>query len=162
MDPRPFGLNADDVNFLPHHQHIRWMSTSCLCPLWTIKVLTISPKLGYTVLRVLACCSPLFAWQSNKTIRFCCCPVTQLWLILRDPMDCSTPCFPVLHYFLEFAQTRVHWVGDAILPSHSVTPFSSCPFLASESFLMSQLFASGGQSVGASASASVLPMNIQG
>ena len=47
--------------------------------------------------------------------------------------------------------------------SSSVVPFSSCPqsFPASGSFLMSQLFASGGQSIGASASASVLPMNIQ-
>ena len=48
--------------------------------------------------------------------------------------------------------------------SSSVVPFSSCPqsFPASGSFLMSQLFASGGQSTGASASASVLPMDIQG
>ena len=47
--------------------------------------------------------------------------------------------------------------------SSSVAPFSSCPqsFPASGSFLMSQFFASGGQSIGASASASVLPMNIQ-
>ena len=45
-----------------------------------------------------------------------------------------------------------------------VTPFSSCPqsFPESESFLMSQLFSSGGQSVGASASASILPMSIEG
>ena len=48
--------------------------------------------------------------------------------------------------------------------SSSVVPFSSCPqsFPASGSFLMSWLFASGGQSIGASASASVLPVNIQG
>ena len=47
--------------------------------------------------------------------------------------------------------------------SSSVNPFSSClqSFPASGSFLMSQLFASDGQSIGASASASVLPMNIQ-
>ena len=47
--------------------------------------------------------------------------------------------------------------------SSSVVPFSSClqSFLASGSFLMSQLFASDGQSTGASASASVLPMNVQ-
>ena len=47
--------------------------------------------------------------------------------------------------------------------SSSVVPFSSCPqsFPASRSFQMSQLFASGGQSIGVSASASVLPMNIQ-
>ena len=47
--------------------------------------------------------------------------------------------------------------------SSFVVPFSSCPqsFPASESFPMSQLFISGGQSIGASASTSVLPMNTQ-
>ena len=47
--------------------------------------------------------------------------------------------------------------------SSSVAPFSSCPqsFPASRSFQMSQLFTRGGQSIGVSASASVLPMNIQ-
>ena len=43
-----------------------------------------------------------------------------------DPMDCSTPGFPVLHRLPEFAQTHIHWVGDAIQPSHPVIPFSSC------------------------------------
>ena len=46
-----------------------------------------------------------------------------LWFLLffsyvqlfATPMDCSTPGFPVLHYFLEFAQTHVHWVDDAIV-----------------------------------------------
>ena len=42
--------------------------------------------------------------------------------ILWDPMDCSTPGFPVLHYLLEFAQTYVHWSGDAIQPSHLLCP----------------------------------------
>ena len=37
-----------------------------------------------------------------------------------DPMDCSTPGFPVPHYFPEFAQTHVHQVGDVIQPSHSL------------------------------------------
>ena len=57
----------------------------------------------------------------------------------------------------------VHWVTDAIQPSSSVIPFSSCLqyFPASGSFPMSQFFTSGGQSIGVSASASVLPMNIQ-
>ena len=81
-----------------------------------------------------------------------------------EPMNWSMPGFLA---FLEFAQTHVHWVGDAIQPSFlsSVTPFSSClqSFPASGSFPMScQLFASGGQSIGASGSTSVLPMNIQG
>ena len=40
------------------------------------------------------------------------------YLTLCTPMDYSTPGFPVLHYLLEFPQTPVHWVGDAIQPSH--------------------------------------------
>ena len=47
-----------------------------------------------------------------------------LYQTLCDPMDCSIPGFPVLHYLLEFAQTQVHWVSDAIQPSHFLlTPF---------------------------------------
>ena len=81
--------------------------------------------------------------------------------VLCDPVDCSRPGFPVLHYLPEFAQTHVHWVDDAIQPSHPLLP-SSCPQCvpASGSFSMSQLFASVGQSTGASASASVLLINI--
>ena len=47
--------------------------------------------------------------------------VTQLRLTLCDPMDCSTPDFPVHHQFLEFTQTHVHRVGDATQPSHPVS-----------------------------------------
>ena len=39
-------------------------------------------------------------------------------LTLCNPMDCSTPGLPVYHQLLEFTQTHVHWVGDAIQPSH--------------------------------------------
>ena len=51
---------------------------------------------------------------------------------------------------------------ESVTISSSATPFCLKSFQASESFPVSQLFASGGQSIGASASASVLPMNIQG
>ena len=51
----------------------------------------------------------------------CCCSVAKLCLTLSDPMDCSTPGFPVLHYLPEFAQTHVHWVSDAIQPSHPLS-----------------------------------------
>ena len=79
----------------------------------------------------------------------CCCSVAQLYLTLCDPMDCSTPGFHVLHYLPKFAQTHVHWVGDAIQPSHPLMlPFSSLSqsFPVSGSFPMSLLFASGCQS----------------
>ena len=144
--------------------------------------------------------------------------VTQSCLTLCNAMDCSTPGFPVFHHLPEFAQTHVHWVGDAM--SSSVIPFSclhsfptrrssdlplaalwtaasqvSLSFTISQSLLklMSiesmmpsnplvlchplllwpsifpsiRVFSSestlliGGQSIGASASASVLPVNIQ-
>ena len=48
--------------------------------------------------------------------------LSHVWLC--DPMDCSTPGFPVLHYLPEFAQTRVHWAKDAIQSSHSLSPTS--------------------------------------
>ena len=83
---------------------------------------------------------------------------------LWDPMNRSMPGLPVHHHLLEFTQIHVHWVNDAIHPSYPVVPFSSCPrFIpASGSFPVGQLFASGGQNIGASASTSVLPVNIQG
>ena len=99
----------------------------------------------------------------NLSIKFS--SVAQSCPTLCDTMDCSTPGFPVLHHLLEFAETHVHWVSDAIQPiSSSVVPFSSCfqSFPTSGSLLMIWLFTSGGQSIGASTSASVLPMNIQG
>ena len=89
--------------------------------------------------------------------------VAQSCPTLCDPMNRSTPGLPFHQQLLEFTQTHVHRVGDAIQPSHPVIPFSSYPqsLPASGSFPMSQLFTSGGQSVGVSASASVLPMNTQ-
>ena len=57
----------------------------------------------------------------------CCCSVAQSWPTLCDLRDCSMPGFPVLHQLLEFNQTHVHWVGDAIQPSHPMLP-SSFPF----------------------------------
>ena len=54
-----------------------------------------------------------------------CCSVTKLCPTLCDFMDCSTPGFPVLHYLLEFVQTHVPWVSDAIQLSHPLSPCSA-------------------------------------
>ena len=83
-------------------------------------------------------------------------------LFIRGLMDCSTPGFPILHYLLAFAQTHVHWVGNAIQLSRLVVPFSSCLQSSSGSFPMSQLFTSGRQSIGTWVSASILPVNVPG
>ena len=66
-----------------------------------------------------------------KAITRICCSATQLGQTLCNPMDCSTPGFPVLSYLLELAQTHVHLVGDAAQPS--------CPLLSpSPAFNLSQ------------------------
>ena len=79
-----------------------------------------------------------------------------------NPMDCSTPGFPVHHQLPELTQTH-----ESVMPSSHL--ILCCPFFshlqsspASGPFLVSQFFASGGQSIGVSASTSFLPMNIQG
>ena len=101
----------------------------------------------------------------NFQFQNCCCSVAKSCPTICDPMDCNTPGSPVLHCLLEFVQNSYQlnqWCYLTI--SSSVAPFSSCPqsFPESGSFPMSRLFTSGGQSIGASASASVLPRTIHG
>ena len=94
---------------------------------------------------------------------YCWCSVTESCLAVCHPMDWSMQGFPVLHCLPEFAQINVHSVRDSIQPSYPVIPSTSCPesFPSSGSFPRNRLFASGGQSICVSASASVLTMNIQ-
>ena len=65
---------------------------------------------------------------------FCCCcfSVTRSCPTLCNPMDCSRPGFPVLHYLPELAQAHVHWVSDAIQPSHPLPPPSLFAFNLSQ------------------------------
>ena len=55
---------------------------------------------------------------SVKSVKVCYCWCLSLW----DPMDCSAPSFPVLHCLRELAQTHIHWINDAIQPSHPCHP----------------------------------------
>ena len=102
-----------------------------------------------------------FTTQGN----LCCCSVARWRPTLCNPMDCSMPGFPVLHHLLELAQTHgsthVHWVGDAIQPSHPLLSPSYSAFNLSQHQGKSRLFTWDGQGVRDSASASVLPMIIQ-
>ena len=67
-------------------------------------------------------------------VRCCCCPAAQSCPTLCEPVDCSTPGLPVPHDLRELGQTHIHRGSDAIRPSHSLHPYSSCPqsFPASE------------------------------
>ena len=89
--------------------------------------------------------------------------VAQLCPTLRDPMDCSMPGFTILHHLTELAQTYVHWVSDVTQTSHPCCSLLLLPSIFPSIRILSNELAlpSGGQSIGASASGSVLPMNIQ-
>ena len=64
-----------------------------------------------------------------EPVESCCyCSVTQYCLTLCNPTDCTTPGLPVHHQLPEFTQTHVHRVGDAIQPSHPLSPPSSPAF----------------------------------
>ena len=99
-----------------------------------------------------------------KGLGGCCCSVAWSCPALSDAVDCSTPGFPVPHHLQEPVQTHVCWVIGAIRPSHPLSPPSPPAFnlFQHQGLFQSQFFTSGGQSFGDSASASVLPMSIQG
>ena len=105
------------------------------------------------------CKQPLVLLVHAYQLSCCCCSLAQSCPTLCSHTDCSTPGLPVHHQLLGFTQTHVHWVSDAILCCPLLLPPSIFP--RSGSFQMSQFFTSGGQSIGVSASASVLPVNIQ-
>ena len=88
--------------------------------------------------------------------------VTKSCPTICDPLDCSTPGFPIFHYLLEFVQTHAPWVCVAfnhLILCHSFLLLLSI-FSASGSLPISWLFPSGGQSIGGSAATSGFPMNI--
>ena len=122
---------------------------SPLCP---HQELTSLPGIAMFLLSliILLCCSlgsvgPIPAPITGHGTRFakqqsvlhlwplCCCfSVTKSCLTLCDPMDCRTPGLPVLHCLQESAQIHVHWVSDAIEPSHPLPPSSPFAFNLSQ------------------------------
>ena len=100
--------------------------------------------------------------NENLILLFSCfCSLPKSCPTLCYPTDSSTPGFPVLHFLLQFAQTHVHWVSDAIQPSHPLlSPFPSA-FNITQHYGLFQWVSSLHQvEVGASASASVIPVTI--
>ena len=93
-----------------------------------------------------------------------CNSVTQSCVTLCDPMDCNTLGFSVHHQHPELAQTHVHWVGDAIQPFHLLSSPSPPAFNLSQHQGLFKWVSSShhvAKAIGSSASASVLPVNIQ-
>ena len=73
-----------------------------------------------------ACSLEPVLWHKN------CCSLAQLCPTLYNPIDCRTPGFPVHHQLPELTQTHVHWVGDAIQPSHPLSSPSPSAFSLSQ------------------------------
>ena len=90
---------------------------------------------------------------------FCCCSITKSCLTLCNPMDCSTPSFPVLHYLLEFAQIHVHWVSDAIQSSHPPLLPSPCALNLSQHQGLFQWVSSSNQVAEVEFNFSISPSN---
>ena len=115
----------------------------------------------------LFCFINIYSWQqenfiSEHSFKVGCCSVTKSCPTLWDPMDCSMPGF--LSFTISWSLLRLMLIESVMPSSHLILchPLLLLPsfFPALGSFPMSQPFTSGGQSIGASAS--VLPMNIQG
>ena len=101
----------------------------------------------------------------NKTLNIQFSSVAQSCPALCDPINCSTPSLPVHHQLSEFTQSLVHWVSDAIQPSHPLlSPSIPAPNPSQHQSLFQRVNSAWGwlQSIGASALASVFPKNNQG
>ena len=140
------------------------MKRLCQCSMNTQLLMCLLVKVNFDAIKRNIAYEPglVGLWIKVNSVQFR--SVTQSCPTLCDLMDCSMPDFPVHHQLPDPTQTHVHRVSDAIQPSHplsSPSPTNLQSFPVSESFPMSRFFASGGPSIGVSASASVLPMNIQ-
>ena len=87
-----------------------------------VQILCINAQRIKHIPRNMGVIHPFIQLKVRCTFTHCCCSVAQSCLTLCEPMDCSTAGFPVLHCLPEFAQTHVHWVNDAIQPSHPLSP----------------------------------------
>ena len=96
---------------------VTWMTT------WTEHII-LGSQFSLTFLKYYS------AFDISGLVKFS--SVDQSRLTLCDPMDCSTPGLTVHHQFPEFTQTHVHWVGDAIQPSHPLSSPSPPTFSLSQ------------------------------
>ena len=97
---------------------LRWESLISLCLFWVIQMSLVlmshlsKARKSHAIYEFNWCSNLISLVQS----------ISQAYLTLCDPMDCSTPGFPVHHQPPELTQTHVHWVSDAIQPSHPPSP----------------------------------------
>ena len=131
--------NIDVLSFMNHrvvcnllyfehpevHRHI--------CCSLTVAVIELIKKSAHHHLKLcFGSCDACLASLRSLVVRWLVSSVAQSCLTLCDPMDCSTPSFPVHHQLPELTQTHVHLVGDAIHPSHPLSSSSPPTFNLSQ------------------------------
>ena len=124
VDPMNHSLPGSSVHGISQARILEWVAISFAGDLPNPGIEPTSPALAGEFFTT--------SHQRSPAKCFCCCSVTQSCPTLRSPMDCSTPGFPVLNHLLEFAQTHVHWVGDATQPSHPLSSPSPPAFNLSQ------------------------------
>ena len=109
-------------------QSLIWVTLGCVSIRSSLRYINQSGVLPEQLTSTVKLCLCVYnipeeSWALDLSC--CCCWVSQSRPTLCNPMDCNIPGFPVLHYLLEFVQTYVHWVGEAIQPSHLLSsPFA--------------------------------------
>ena len=125
------------------HIYVSWISFffsfHASLPNLTLTILTLRTTSKFLICSLVALWNFLpFLWEfycylllslllSFFSLFLCCHSVVQLYPTLWNPVNCSTPDFPISHHLLELAQTCVHWVGDTIQPSCPLSSLSVFP-----------------------------------
>ena len=119
-----FGTSARGLSGISSQEHIELGPPPLfnLYYYWVITIFSISIIINLTL--IVKSPVPKYSYI-GVSVQFS--SVTQSCLTLCDPMNCSMPGLPVHHQLPEFAQTHVHWVGDAIQPSHLLSSPSPTP-----------------------------------
>ena len=104
--------------------------TECLCPPQIYILKPILQMWGYW--EVISFGDLIKSWRWSPHEWQCCCSVAKTCLTLCDPTDCSRPGLLVLYHLPESAQVHVHCIGDAIQPSHPLSPSSPSAFSLSQ------------------------------
>ena len=120
----PFPLKShSEVRLLDHKVIFSLWGNAIFSSMEMVPIYIPNNTQGFPFLHILAkvCLSDDSYSNGCEVI---CCSVTQSYLTLCYPTDCSMPGFPAFHSLLEFTQTHVHWVNDAIQPSHPLSLLS--------------------------------------
>ena len=121
------------IKWRQQHKYVtHWGSSQCYCVHHTVEYYSHVFWVVYSLLFPIKL-FPLINRMANfyqYSVPFS--SITQSWLTLWDPMDCSTPGLPVHHQLPEFTQTHIHRVSDAIQPSHPLSSLSPLAFNLSQ------------------------------